>query len=306
MSCYINWHLQFDSTDEAIYHENLVHPAMSVAPRRDNILVLGGGDGLAVRELLKYDDIKTITLVDLDPEMTKLARTFPQLVKLNGNSLNNPKVSFTSLPQTQVSGTTRDIVVGNQNSLHQRQAEKVATVSVLNQDAAKYLESCDEKFDVVIIDFPDPNAIELAKLYSSVFYHNLASCMTPDSIFVQQSTSPIHAKEAFLCIGRTMQSCGLITLPYHDNVPSFGEWGWWIGTKRPARSGASPASLTKHFKRRLQGLSSFKKKTRYLTPQLVKASLEFGKGMLNTNQTQVTTFNNSAVFNYYIEGWNNE
>ena len=302
---YINGHLQFSERDEFIYHEHLVHPAMSLAESHKNILVLGGGDGLAVRELLKYNDVEKITLVDLDPKMTELSRTFAPLVRLNNNSLNSAKVTI-----EQGSGVTPGniipIVVADQNSLHLKDEKQVATVNILNLDAAKFLEKSDGIYDVVIIDFPDPNAIELAKLYSSVFYHNLKSRLAPRGIFVQQSTSPIHAKEAFLCIGRTMEASGLAAIPFHDNVPSFGEWGWWIGTKLPARNSVSVQTVGRNLKARMRTLKSFGEKTKYLTPELVQSSLVFGKQMLKTHNQDITTFTNSAVFNYYIDGWKNE
>ena len=89
---YLNNNLQFSSTDEYRYHEALVHPVMSMAKKVDHVLVLGGGDGLAVREILKYKEVKDITLVDLDEGMTKMFKTNKIFTDFNHNSLNNPKV----------------------------------------------------------------------------------------------------------------------------------------------------------------------------------------------------------------------
>ena len=77
---FLSSHLQFSSRDEYRYHEALVHPGLAALPGARRVLVLGGGDGLAVREILKYPDVETITLVDLDPEMTRLFSTHPYLV----------------------------------------------------------------------------------------------------------------------------------------------------------------------------------------------------------------------------------
>src|SRR5690606_12579793 len=130
-SLFLNGNLQFNSFDEYRYHEALVHPAFASyegTPRR--ILVLGGGDGLAVREILKYPDIESITLVDLDPMMTGLSRELPALAELNRNSMEDPRVS------------------------------------VINADAFVWLDTNEvQPFDIAIVDFPDPNNFALGKLY---------------------------------------------------------------------------------------------------------------------------------------------
>lgn len=296
VACYINGHLQFNGFDEHIYHENLVHPAMHIAPRKKNILILGGGDGLAARELLKYDEVASITLVDLDPAMTDLAQQNEHFTRMNGNSLRNAKL--TSLRNNAlITEPTQALYVPNQNSLNPAQNELVAEVSVLNLDAAKFVAQAPGKYDVIIIDFPDPNAIELAKLYSQHFYGLLRNKLAADGIFVQQSTSPIHAKEAYLCIGRTMESAGLAAIPYHDNVPSFGEWGWWIGGRDDRYT---PDTL----RDKITNVSRLKVDTKYLTPALIHASLAFGKDQLSSTNLDINTITSPKVFSYYLQGWN--
>ena len=88
---YLNGHLQFSSVDEYRYHEALVHPAMCLAERRANILILGGGDGLAAREVLKHEGVERIDLVDIDPAVTGLFRDHPMLSRLNRGSLRHPR-----------------------------------------------------------------------------------------------------------------------------------------------------------------------------------------------------------------------
>ena len=85
---FLNSHLQFSSRDEYRYHESLIHPGLSAIPAPRRVLVLGGGDGLAVREILKYPQVESITLVDLDPEMTRLFSTNPMLTALNQKSFS--------------------------------------------------------------------------------------------------------------------------------------------------------------------------------------------------------------------------
>lgn len=295
VACYINGHLQFNGFDEHIYHENLVHPAMHIAPRKKNVLILGGGDGLAARELLKYDEVVSITLVDLDPAMTDLAQQNEHFIRMNENSLRHAKLKNLR-NHALIAESTQALYVPNQNSLDPTQNDLVAKVSVLNLDAAKFVAQAPSKYDVIIIDFPDPNAIELSKLYSQHFYGLLRNKLAADGIFVQQSTSPTHAKEAYLCIGRTMESAGLAVIPYHDNVPSFGEWGWWIG-------GRDDHYTSDTLRNKITSVSTLEVNTKYLTHSLVHASLAFGKDQLSSTNLDINTITTPKVFSYYLQGW---
>ena len=189
---YLNNNLQFSSADEYRYHEALVHPAMSIANKVENILVLGGGDGLAVREILKYKAVKKITLVDLDAGMTKLFKTNEVLTGFNKNSLNNAKVT------------------------------------VFNQDAYIWAKNCRDKFDVVIIDFPDPSNYSLGKLYSLNFYRTVQNILSPNAVVTVQTTSPYFAPKSFWCVNKTMAAVFPQVDAYNAYVPSFGEWGFTI------------------------------------------------------------------------------
>lgn len=193
---FLNGHLQFNSVDEYRYHEALVHPGLSTLPGARRVLVLGGGDGLAVREILKYPQIESVTLVDLDPAMTQLFSTAPPLRALNGDALASPKVR------------------------------------VVNADALKWLENSDELFDFVVVDFPDPSNFAIGKLYSAAFYRLLEKHLTAGALAVIQSTSPLYARQSFWCVVTTLESVGLVVTPYHALVPSFGEWGFVLAGRR--------------------------------------------------------------------------
>ncbi len=291
---YINGHLQFHSFDEHIYHEHLVHPALSIAPRRRNVLILGGGDGLALREVLRYPDVETVTLVDIDPAMTELAAQHPALRAMNANSLASERVRI--IPTAAVvAGEPISLQLPNHRT-RRASAEPGPTIRVMNIDAVRFLEQVPGLFDVILIDFPDPNAPELSKLYSLQFYELLRAKLATDGVFAQQSTSPVHASEAFLCIGRTLRAAGLTAVPYHDSIPSFGEWGWWIGSRDDRRSEAQ-------LRQNMQDLEPFSVPTRYLTPELVGASLIFGRGQLETVETSINTVTRDAVYRYYLEAW---
>ncbi|MBM9579368.1 polyamine aminopropyltransferase [Leptospira sp. 201903070] len=196
---FLNGHLQFSSRDEYRYHETLVHPAILAHPSPKKILVLGGGDGLAVREILKHKKVESVTLVDLDPAVTGLFTEHSVLKELNDGSLKNPKVT------------------------------------VINTDAFVWLEESDQTFDVVIIDFPDPSNFSLGKLYTTAFFHVLKRRMNETSVLEIQSTSPLFARSSYWCIEKTISSLGFQTLPLHVYVPSFGEWGFVLAGQRPIR-----------------------------------------------------------------------
>jgi spermidine synthase len=257
------------------YHELLVHPAMSLASKKKDILILGGGDGLALREIKRYSDINSITLVDLDPQMIEFAKTNKIISKLNQNSFQDVNI----LSFERYKKGVKSIYLSDDNN----QTQWVAKVDVINIDADIFLNRLDKKYDVIIIDFPDPSTIELNKLYSKQFYMKLKYHLDDSGVVAIQSTSPYHAKEAFLCIGRTIQSAGLYTIPYHHNIPSFGQWGWYLVSKT---------------KLNLKNIEQFKD-TKYLTKELFLSSLVFGKGELDTSNKDINTIMNPKLYHIY-------
>jgi spermidine synthase len=193
---FLNGNLQFSSADEYRYHEALVHPVMAFgAPRR--VLILGGGDGLALREVLKYPQVESVTLVDLDPKMTALSRTFKPLGELNGHAFADPRVR------------------------------------VVNADAMIWIEQVRERFDAAIVDFPDPSSFAVGKLFTTRFYRLLRARLTPDATVSVQCTSPLVAPRAYWCIVRTMEAAGLHVRGYQTTVPSFGVWGFALARLQP-------------------------------------------------------------------------
>lgn len=293
---FINGNLQFCSLDEKIYHEYLTHPAFQVNPVHGRVLILGGGDGLALREVLKYDDVKDVTLVDLDPEMVKLCSSNKLLREINEDAFQDARV-YTMSPKLEVIDTTEIYRTSKtRQRLHGQKTQHIADVQVLNMDADKFVEQIDGLWDIVIIDFPDPNSIELAKLYSWEFYKKVQRVLSPEGVMIQQCTSPYHAKEAFHCMERTMQSAGLKTLPYHANIPSFGEWGWIMAWNNDR----STQDIKQHFDKKLEI------KTEHLSSELFLASTVFGKDWKKTDFTDVNTLMNPVVFQYYYTyGWKN-
>ena len=197
---FLNGNLQFHSRDEYRYHEALVHPAMAAhgAPRQ--VLVLGGGDGMAVREVLKYPGVEQVTLVELDPHMTQLFATQPLLRQLNADALLSPKLK------------------------------------IVNTDAFAWLEQNAGSFDVIVVDFPDPTNFSIGKLYTASFYRLIEQHLAASGYAVVQTTSPLIARKSFWTVATTIEAAGLATTPYHAHVPSFGEWGFILASRRPYRT----------------------------------------------------------------------
>jgi spermidine synthase len=194
---YLNGNLQFSSRDEYRYHEALVHPVLARLPGARRVLVLGGGDGMAVREILRYPQIENVTLVDLDPSMTRLFSTQEILTRLNDSSLLMPKVR------------------------------------VINADAFRWLKQNHDAFDFIVADFPDPSTFSIGKLYTTAFFNCVRGALAPGGAFVVQCTSPYVARKSFWCIDETLRASGFVTEPYHAYVPSFGEWGYIAASREP-------------------------------------------------------------------------
>ncbi|HHP7243003.1 MAG TPA: polyamine aminopropyltransferase [Cyclobacteriaceae bacterium] len=192
---FINGNQQLSTLDEYLYHEPLVHVAMCLAGNHDNILILGGGDGAAAREVLKYNEVKSITVVDLDPKMTQLGQSYPMLLEMNHNALNHDKVT------------------------------------IINQDGFKYLESVRELFDVIIVDLPDPKTVDINRLYTFEFYLLCKQALNEGGVMITQAGSPYFAAKAFKCIELTVEKAGFSTLPLHNHLITLGEWGWVLGKK---------------------------------------------------------------------------
>lgn len=248
---FLNGNLQFSSLDEYRYHESLVHIPMLNCDCR-NILLLGGGDGLAIRELLKYPQVENMTLVDLDPQITELARKNRHLNALNQSSLDNERLT------------------------------------ILNQDAFVFLNNSKKVYDLIIIDLPDPNNTSLSRLYSKEFYHLVKRNLDEDGRFVTQSTSPYYAKQAFWSIKQTVAAAGFKAIvPYHVNVPSFGEWGFILASRKQLP--IQPYELTVP--------------TRYIDSETIARMFYFEKDLIASN-VEVSTLDSPKVLEYYLNGWN--
>ncbi|MBF0360523.1 MAG: polyamine aminopropyltransferase [Oligoflexia bacterium] len=207
---YLNGGLQFSTLDEYRYHESLgLMPLLilmenyklkmkrgegkNLSPK---VLILGGGDGNIIREILKIKEVQKITLVDIDEEVVNLAKNYPLMRKINKDAFWDKRVHL------------------------------------VIDDAFHFLSSNNEdKYDLIIADFPDPNNQNLAKLYSLQFYRFIKFKLEPWGIFATHASNLFHAYKTFLCINKTIQASGFkYVYPYHIQIPSFGEWGFILGS----------------------------------------------------------------------------
>jgi len=192
---YLNGSKQLCTFDEYLYHEPLVHPVMHLSKDPKNVLILGAGDGCAIREVLKYPRVEKITLVDIDPKMTEIGMSNPIFTIMNDSAYYDPKVA------------------------------------VVNQDAFQFLDETDNFYDVMILDFPDPKSIDINRIYTKEFYQLCYRRLRPHGVIVTQAVSPYYTTKAYRSIEKTIAASGFNALAIHNHVYSFGEWGWVIGSK---------------------------------------------------------------------------
>jgi spermidine synthase len=269
ISMFINGRSQFASNDEIIYHAMLVTPVMHAAARHNNILIIGGGDGLALRDVLRWQP-QAVDLIDIDAAIvaffttpyTENGKVINQgLLELNQYSFSDPRV------QTYF-------------------GDAFIKVDELIQRRRLY--------DVIIVDLPDPSHPDLNKLYSARFYAKLKTLLTGDGAMVVQSTSPYHAKNTFLSIGKTILYAGFMHVEqYHHNVPSFGEWGWTIATKNGVSARA-----------RLAKKDTLEVDDGWSTKGVLLAAFEFNQHFFDPLENiKVNRINNQAAYQYHKADW---
>lgn len=268
-SFYINGRLQFASNDEHIYHSMLVYPTMLASARHERILVVGGGDGLALRNILRWNP-KEVVLLDLDPKVIQL---FSQPITVDGKVVNAPLLQ---LNQASFTDPRVKVVYGDAyNSVNQ----------LINQA---------KTFDSIIVDLPDPSHPDLNKLYTVRFYSKLKQLLNGDGAMSVQSTSPFHAKKAFISIGKSIREAGFLHVEqYHQNVPSFGEWGFSIAT----RFGQSA-------KQRLKKYSQLPLKDEWVTPEIIQGAFAFPAQFYQGTETVLANHLGShQAYRYHQEAW---
>ncbi|XPF93735.1 polyamine aminopropyltransferase [Colwellia sp. RE-S-Sl-9] len=269
---YLNGRLQFSSSDEFIYHSYLVAPVLAGSARQDNILIIGGGDGLALRDVLQWSP-KHVTLIDLDDELIDIFTT--------------PEKKLPVSLAAQISAL-------NQKSLQHK------NVQVFKSDAFIAIDDLlaqGKSYDAIIVDLPDPSHPDLNKLYSVNFYARLKQLLAGDGLIGVQSTSPYHAKKSFISVQKTLEAANFSSVQqYHDNVPSFGEWGWTIASKM----GASPLQ-------RLNALEALPVEHFWLTLPMIKNAFEFPHNFYkNKESIPVNYLGSHAIYQLHQNAWQDQ
>ena len=256
---FINGNKQLSTIDEIMYHEPLVHPVMQLAKEHRNVLILGGGDGCAAREVLKYNDVESITVVDLDPGMTYLAQNNNILLEINDSSFLNHKVS------------------------------------VINQDAFTFVEDSKDFYDLIIIDLPDPRSVELSKLYSVEFYSLCRQKLKEKGFIITQAGSPYYAPRSFKMIDHTISAANFNTLRIHNQILTFGEWGWIIGSKK-----MSKPQLRKAF----VNIDLSDVETGWINNEALNLLVSFGKDIFDENKDSlvVNKISDPVLYRTYLDG----
>lgn len=192
---YYNGINNFSTIDEWLYYEPLVHPVIEIAKKAQNILIIGGDNGLAIREALKHKNVEQIKHLILDTALYHLAKSNSLFTTINQHSLDDSRVKSQQ------------------------------------QDIFRHLHNEDSVYDVIIVDIPDPVDLELNQYYTQEFYELSYKALSHNGILITQAGSPYFATQAYYCISNTIKASQFSVLEMHNQVLTMGEWGWIIGAK---------------------------------------------------------------------------
>ncbi len=248
---YLNGAIQFSSRDEYRYHEALTHIPLQQSPKVENVLLLGGGEGLAAREILKYPELKQLTIIDIDPAVTRISNKLDFIYELNEGALKDDKVS------------------------------------IIHEDAFKFLKNDTAHYDAIIVDLPDPSNEVIARLYCTAFYGYARRRLSKDGVLCTQATSPELSKNAFWCIDATLREAGFsYTYPYHVNVPSFGNWGFIMAKNNPKFSSTLRTDL----------------EYKFLEDEMYNHIFYFTKD-IKVDNVEVNRLDKPVILEYYLDHW---
>lgn len=271
LTFYLNGRTQFASNDEHIYHAMMTYPALAASARQERVLIIGGGDGLALRDVLRWNP-QQVVLLELDQQLVDLFKE----------------------PSGETHPNNARLLAANQNALSDPRVQVIIGDAFLTADPLLQQEAL---FDTIIVDLPDPSHPDLNKLYSARFYAKLLGLLAGDGVMAVQSTSPYHAQNTFISIGKTVRHAGFLHVEqYHTNVPSFGEWGWTIATKNGKSAQA-----------RLQSLEQLPVDDGWTTLGLMQAAFEFGKDFYTTAESiAINRLGSMVAYQYHHSDWQQE
>ena len=247
---------QFSSIDEWLYTEPMVHPVMELSESDSVVLVIGGENGIIAREILKHT-VRRLDIIPID---------FALIQEASDNRF------FTSV---------------NKNALLREE------VKIQYANAFRFLHANEDKYDVIMVDVPDPLDLELNQYYSKEFYALCYNALRANGFLVTQAGSPYFATKAFMAIEKTMSAANFATLPLHNQVLSLGEWGWVIGSKNMNQA----TLLSTARKLKFSHLD-----TRWINNEAMQLLVSFGKPYHVTDSIAVNTIKNPVIHTYYKAG----
>jgi len=260
----IDGHLQSSEIDEHIYHESLVHPALILHPNPEKVFIAGGGEGATAREVLRHKSVESLVMVDIDDIVVRVSKEY--LPKHHLGAFEDPRLKL-----------------------------------VLD-DALVYLQNTEEKFDVIIMDLPDPIEEGPAYLlYTQKFYQMLRTRLSPTGIVITQSGpgGPTSLHECFSPIHNTLRSVFDQVAPYSVYVPSFGDCnGFNLAFQTPTRHAVefSAEEINTRIEERITGGAAALKsydgathKSIFSTPKHMRTFLEQDKTLI-TEETPLFCF----------------
>lgn len=247
---YGNGYVMFGTTeDDNVWAEAMVHIPMNAAKKRQNILMIGGGGGITTREVLRYRDVKSVTVVDIDAEMMKLGKKLKPLMKFNKGSLNNPKVK------------------------------------TVIQDGRAFLEDNRKKWDAIIIDVPEPShdAPALRRLFSKEFYTLIKKRLAPGGVLMQACSVLSVMPEYHSAIAATMKAAGLYVKPFHyDVMKKYGEdWAYCVAAAKPLKAKNIKISLPTRY------VTGARLKKMFGIPAKYRRKWRQGEGKIQTDSNKV-------------------
>lgn len=245
--------LQSSAKDEWVYHEALVHPLMVTHPNPRNILVIGGGEGAVLREVLKYDSVVSVVMVDLDREVIEISKKY--LGEFCKNSFSNGKVKL------------------------------------VFSDGRKFLEKQPkESFDGIIVDATDPlEGGPSTLLYTKEFYSLVRSRLRKDGLMVTQATSIYHSPQCFSRIFKTVEAVFPVARAFKADVPAYSSaWGFVLGSKKYDPLKLNPKDVDRMLKERkirnLKFYDGLTHQTMFILPKNLRKMLQKEKEIVKDSK----------------------
>lgn len=247
---------QFSSIDEWLYAEPMAHPVMELSQSDKRVLVIGGENGIIVREVLKHE-VETLDIIPIDFELIREASINPFFTDINKNALLSDRVR------------------------------------IRYTNAFRFLYANENRYDVILVDVPDPLDLELNQYYSKEFYELCFNALHENGFMITQAGSPYFATRAFMAVEKAIATANFATLPLHNQVLSLGEWGWIIGSKSIDKAGLLAGAKKLRFSHL---------ETRWINNEAMHLLVSFGKPYLITDSVAINTLKDPVIYSYYKSG----